>query len=183
MTKPSFPREILHNCTEKRPGQTPHAVDYEEIRNYLLDKKLTQKRYHNQNHNVKSLPELKPGQKILFLSPNDENQYIQGTVTSKASTSRSYYLESQGKQYHCTRQHIHPIDINALQDHQQTVLQDHQRDKQLVSQNHQSTKQPGLQDHQHTTKMILCKTINQGTNIGKYHPAEVPPQHKYSHQL
>ena len=95
------PREILHNCMEKRPGQTPHAVDYEEIRNYLLDKKSTQKRYHDQSHNVKPLPELKPGQKILFLSPKDENQYIEGTVTSKASTPRSYYLASQGKQY-CT---------------------------------------------------------------------------------
>ena len=63
---------------EKRPGQTPHAVDYEEIRNYLLDKKSTQKRYHDQSHNVKPLLELKPGQKILFLSPKDKNQYIEG---------------------------------------------------------------------------------------------------------
>ena len=132
---------------EKRPGQTPHAVDYEEIRNYLLAKKSTQKRHHDQSHNMKPLPELKPGQKILFLSPKDKNQYIEGTVTSKASTPRSYYLESQGKQYHHTRQHIHAIDINALQDHQQSVLQDHQGDKQLVSQDHQSTKQPTLQDH------------------------------------
>ena len=135
------PREILHNCMEKRPGQTPHAVDYEEIRNYLLDKKSTQKRYHDQSHNVKPLPELKPSQKILFLSPKDENQYIEGTVTSKASTPRSYYLESQCKQYRHTRQHICAIDINASQDHQQSVLQDHQ-----------STKQPALQDNQHTTK-------------------------------
>ena len=103
---------------------------------------------HDQSHNVKPLPELKPGQKILFLSPKDENQYIEGTVTSKASTPRSYYLESQGKQYHCTRQHIHAIDINASQDQQQPVLQDHQRGKQPVSQDHQSTKQPVLQDHQ-----------------------------------
>ena len=101
---PNLPscREILHNYMEKRPGQTPHAVDYEEIRNYLLDKKSTQKRYHDQGHNVKSLPELKPGQKILFLSPKHENQYIEGTVTSKASTLISYYLESQGKKYCCT---------------------------------------------------------------------------------
>ena len=63
------PREILHNHMEKRLGQAPQAVDYEEIRNYLLDKKSTQKRYHDQGHNVKPLPELKPGQKILFLRP------------------------------------------------------------------------------------------------------------------
>ena len=143
------PREILHNCTEKKPGHTPHAVDYEEIRNYLLDKKSTQKRYHDQSHNVKPIPELKPGQKILFLSPKDENQYIEGTVTSKASTPRSYYLESQGKQYCHTRQHIRAIDINALQDHQQSVLQDHQRSKQPALQDHQyTTKNDTLQDHQ-----------------------------------
>ena len=118
----------------------------------MLDKKSTQKRYHDQSHNVKPLPELKPGQKILFLSPKDKNQYIEGTVTSKASTPRSYYLESQGKQYCHTRQHICAIDINASQDHQQSVLQDHQRSKQPVLQDHQSTKQPALQDHQHTTK-------------------------------
>ena len=191
------PREILHNHLEKRLGQTPHAVDYEEIRNYLLDKKSTQKRYHDQGHNVKSLPELKPSQTILFLSPKDENQYIEGTVTRKASSPRSYYLESQGKQYCHTQQHIHAIDINALQDHQQPVSQDHQSNKQPVSQDHQSNKQPAsqdhqsnkqpvsqdhqsnkqpaLQDHQHTTKIILCKTINQGTDRGKYHPTEVPP--------
>ena len=161
------PREILHNHMEKRPRQTPHAVDYEEITNYLLDKK-TQKRYHDQGHNVKPLPELKPGQKILFMSPKDENQYIEGTVTSKASTPRSYYLECQGKQYCHTQQHIHAIDITTLQDHQQPFSQDHhsnkqpvsqdnqsnkhQNNKQLVSQDHQSTKQPALQDHQHTTK-------------------------------
>ena len=101
---------------------------------------------------MKPLPELKPGQKILFLSPKDENQYIEGTVTTKASTPRSYYIESQGKQYCCTRQHIRAIDINASQDQQQPVLQDHQGDQQPVSQDHQSTKQSVLQDNQHTTK-------------------------------
>ena len=167
---PNLPshREILHNCMEKRLGQAPQAVDYEEIRNYLLDKKSTQKRYHDQGHNINPLPELKPGQKILFLSLKDENQYMEETVTSKASTPRSYYLESQGKQYHHNQQHIHAIDINALQDHQQPVSQDHQsnkhqnnkqpvsqdhqNNKQTVSQHHQSNKQPALQDHQHTTK-------------------------------
>ena len=93
---------------------------------------------------MKPLPELKPGQKILFLSPKDENQYIEGTVTSKASTPRSYYLESQGKQYHRTRQHICAIDTNTSQDHQ--------REQQPVSPDHQRTKQLVLQDHQHTTK-------------------------------
>ena len=38
------PREILHNRTEEHPGQPSHPVDCEQVRNYLLDKKTTQKR-------------------------------------------------------------------------------------------------------------------------------------------
>ena len=38
------PREILHNQTEECPGQPSHPVDFEQVRNYLLDKKTTQKR-------------------------------------------------------------------------------------------------------------------------------------------
>ena len=105
---------------------------------------------------MKPLPELKPGQKILFLSPKDENQYIEGTVTSKASTPRSYYLESQGKQYCRTRQHIRAIDTNTSQDHQreqqQLVSQDHQHTtKNHTLQDHQPRDRV-LQDHQNTTK-------------------------------
>ena len=61
------PWEILHNCTE-HPGWPSHPVDYEQVRNYLLDKKATQKKYHDQSYNVKSLPEVTPAQ-VLFLSP------------------------------------------------------------------------------------------------------------------
>ena len=40
----SLPREILHNCTEEYPGQPSHPIDYEQVRNYLLDKKEIQKK-------------------------------------------------------------------------------------------------------------------------------------------
>ena len=76
-------------------------------------------------------------------------------MTSKASIPRSYYLESQGKQYCHTQQHIHAIDINALQDHQQPVSQDHQNNKQPVSQDHQSNKQPVSQNHQSNKQSAL----------------------------
>ena len=91
------PREILHNHTEECPGQPSHPIDCEQVRNYLLDKKEIQKKYHDQCHNVKPFPEVIPGQKGLFLSPKEQNQYIKGTVTTKASTPRSYYIKSQGK--------------------------------------------------------------------------------------
>ena len=91
------PREILHNHTEECSGQPSNPVYCEQVRNYLLDKKATQKEYHNKSHNAKPLSELEPGQKVLFLSPREENQYIKGTITTKAATPRSYYIECQGK--------------------------------------------------------------------------------------
>ena len=96
-----------------------HPVDYEQVRNYLLDKKATQKEYHDKSHNAKPLPELKPGQKLLFLSPREENQYIEGTITTKAGIPRSYYIECQGKTYYHTHQHILAIntEIPVSQDH------------------------------------------------------------------
>ena len=67
------PGENLHNHTEECPGQPSHPTDYEQARNYLLDKKATQKKYHDQSHNVKQLPELIPGQNFLFLRLKEEN--------------------------------------------------------------------------------------------------------------
>ena len=104
------PREILHNHTEEHPGQPSHQVDYEQIRNYLLNKKATQKEYHDKSHNAKPLSELEPQQKVLFLSPREENQYIKGTITTKAPTPKSYYIEFKGKTYCHTCQHIHTIN-------------------------------------------------------------------------
>ena len=63
------PREILHNHTEEYPGQPSHPVNCEQVRNYLLDKKATQKEYHDKSHNTKPLSELEPGQKVLFSAP------------------------------------------------------------------------------------------------------------------
>ena len=107
------PREILHNCTEEYPGQPSHPVDCEQVRNYLLDRKTTQKEYHDKSHNARPLSELEPGHKILFLSPREENQYLEGTITTKAATPRSYYIECQGKTYCCTCQHICTINVES----------------------------------------------------------------------
>ena len=113
------PREILHNHTEEHPGQPSHPVDCEQVRNYLLDKKATQKEYHDKSHNAKPLSELEAGENILFLSPREENQYIEGTITTKAATPRSYHIECQGKTYCHTYQHTCSIntEIPVSQDH------------------------------------------------------------------
>ena len=153
------PREILHNCTEEHPGHPLLPADYEQVRNYLLDKKATQKEYHDKSYNAKPLSELEPGQKVLFLSPREKNQYIKGTITTKASTARSYYIEYQGKTYHHTRQHIHTIntEIPVPQDYRQEtvqVSQDHQQ-----SQNHSNN--PVLQDHHHSHRVSVSQAHQQ----------------------
>ena len=59
---------------------------------------------------LKHYQDITPGQKILFLSPAEPHQYIEGTITSHASIPRSYIIESQGSSYHHNCQHICPIN-------------------------------------------------------------------------
>ena len=66
-------QEILHNHTEECPDRYSHPVNFEEIRIYLIEKKATQKKYHDKSHNIKLLPELKPGQQVLFLSTIEQS--------------------------------------------------------------------------------------------------------------
>ena len=79
--------------------------------------------------------------KFLFLSPREENQYIECTITTKAATPRSYYIECQGKTYHHTRQHICSINV------ENPVSRDHQKETVPVSQDHQ-------QNHHHRDKHV-----------------------------
>ena len=93
------PQEILHKHIEEYPDKLSTSVDMEAVRNYLITKKTSQKEYHDKTHNAKPLPDLIQGQEILFLSPEDPNQYVEGTVIAKAPQPRSYLLELQGKTY------------------------------------------------------------------------------------
>ena len=146
--------EILQNHTEECLDQPSHPVNCEQVRNYLLDEKATQKEYHDKSHNAEPLSELEPGQKVLFLSPREDNQYIKGTITTKASTLRSYYIEYQGKTYCHTRQHICIIntEITVSQEHQPGIVQvsqDHQQsqhhsDKHVSQDHHCSHRVPVL---------------------------------------
>ena len=106
------PREILHNRTQDWPGQPPHPTDFEEVRNYFIAQKSTQKRHYNKRHNVRDLPELYPGQAVLFLSPGDTNIYVEGTITGPSTTPHSYTIEAQGITYCHNREHIQPINID-----------------------------------------------------------------------
>ena len=83
------PREILHNHTEECPGQPSHLVDCGQARNYLLDKKTTQKEYHDKSHNARPLSELAPGQKLTLPQPqrrksiHRRHHHYQGSYTKK----------------------------------------------------------------------------------------------------
>ena len=71
-----------------------------------------QKKHYDKRHNVRDLPELHPGQEVLFLSPADTNSYIEGTITGPSTTPCSYNIEAQGRTYCHNREHIWPINID-----------------------------------------------------------------------
>ena len=60
--------EILHNRTIQWPG-----------RNFLISKRQAQCDQFNKAHGVQALPELPPGQEVLFRSPVSD-EYIPGTT-------------------------------------------------------------------------------------------------------
>ena len=74
--------------------------------------KLTQKRYYDKRHNVRDLPELYPGQAVLFSSPEDTNIYIEGTITGPSTTPCSYNIEAPGRTDCHNREHIQPLNID-----------------------------------------------------------------------
>ena len=72
--------------------------------------------------------------------------------------------------------------------HKTNNSQSYKTIRETNNQSHKTIKVPSNQSYKTISillKMILCKTINQdtepykainqGTNIGKYHPTEVPP--------
>ena len=109
--------EILNNRTQNRPWQPSHPLDFKEVRDYLITQKSVQKKHHNRRHNTRDLPELHPGQLVLFSSPADVTSYIKGTITGPSTTPHSYMIEAQGRKYHHNRHHICPIhtDTTAFQ--------------------------------------------------------------------
>ena len=68
-----------------------------EVRDYLITQKLVQKKNHDKRHNARDLPDLHPGQPVLFLSPADVNLYIESTITGPSTTPHSYMIEAHGR--------------------------------------------------------------------------------------
>ena len=111
---PSLPSpcKILLNRTDHKPGHPSTPIDFKQVRDYLITKKLVQKHYYDKRHNTRPLPDLSPGQDVLFLSLVDQMSYPEGTIVSQANTPRSYIIEAQGHRYRCNRQHIKPVNTN-----------------------------------------------------------------------
>ena len=76
------PRKILLNCTDPKPGHPSTPINLEQVRDYLITKKSTQKHYYDTRHNTRPLPDLSPSQDVLFLSPVDQMSYLEGTIVS-----------------------------------------------------------------------------------------------------
>ena len=104
------PWEILHNWAQKCPGQPLQPINYEDVCNYLIFKNATQKENHDKAHKAKPLTKVYPVPYILFLSWSEPNTHLHGTFVSPGSMSRSYFPESQDRQYPRTRQHTHALD-------------------------------------------------------------------------
>ena len=76
------PHEILLNCTDPKPGHPATPINLEQVRDYLITKRSAQKHYYDRRHNTRPLPDLSPGQDVLFLSPVDQMSYLEGTIVS-----------------------------------------------------------------------------------------------------
>ena len=181
------PHEILLNHTDPKPGHPSTPINLEQVRDYLITKKSTQKHYYNTRHNTRPLPDLSPGQDILFLSRVDQMSYIKGTIVSRVSTPRSYIIEAQGRRYRHNRQHIKPINTDppsplarpytAIQSHNnlivsgpQNITQPQTHNNLIISgppQPHQSTrnvwtmKMPTLNDAPHRPLIKSHKSNHQ----------------------
>ena len=78
------PREILHNHTEGCPGQASHPVNCEQVRNYLLDKKATQKGYLDKSNNAS-----------LYQNWNQDKKFFSSAPEKKTNTSKAPLLLRQ----------------------------------------------------------------------------------------
>ena len=105
------PHEILHNRTIQGPGRPSQPVDMEHIRNFPISKRQAQCDQFNKAHGVWALPEVPPGQEVLFRSPASD-EYIPRTIIEKAPVPQSYIIEAQGKKYLRTREHVWPNHLN-----------------------------------------------------------------------
>ena len=107
-------REFLHNRTIQYPGRPSMPINMEAVCNHLILKKQMQKQYFGKSHNAKPPSQLNPSQEVLFLSPVDQTTYIPNTIVDRTSTSHSYTIEAQSKQYCIPREHIYPIQQDII---------------------------------------------------------------------
>ena len=62
------PKKIMYNWTIQWPGKPLTPVNMEIIWDYLIARKIIQKKYFDKSHSIRPLSTLDPGQDVLFLS-------------------------------------------------------------------------------------------------------------------
>ena len=140
--------------------------------------KSVQKKHHNRRHNTRDLPELHPGQPVLFLSPADANSYNESTITGPSTTPHSYMIETQGRTYCQNRHHIHPIHTDTTPFSKPSTHQSNPfpgpSEQDPPFQNTPVTKIAPLQNHieeqYHKLPILLKKTLLNTHNKAAYPP-------------
>ena len=88
----SAPWEIMYNCTIQWPDKPLTAVNMEMVRDYLIARKITQKKYFKKSYSVRPLSTLDPSQDVLFCSLASQQSYIPSTIIKTASTQEAIGL-------------------------------------------------------------------------------------------
>ena len=153
------PREILHNCTEECPGHPSHPVDCEQVRNYLLDKKTTQKEYHDKKPQCKT---------IIRTGTRTENSLPQPKRRKSIHRRHHHYQGSYTKKvlHRVPRQDLLPYTPTHMHhQHRKPVSQDHQQETVPVSQDHQQSRhyrdKHVSQDHHHSHRVTISQDHQQ----------------------
>ena len=126
---------------------------------------------------VSALPNLQPGQDILFLLPENPSSHIKDTVIALVPRPRSYIIEHQECWYQCMRWHITTHKIAPFQNHNNQVtihvpalsqMQKPQLQQQATNtptistfqyQSHLQKKNQWLQDSPHTITITYSHMI------------------------
>ena len=143
-----------------------------------------QKKYHDRRPNATDLPELNPGQPVLFLNLADVDTYIEGTITGPSTTPCSYTTEAQGRTYCCYRYHICPIHINTTPISGPSMHQGKPISGSPSTKSHQSDpvkqpKQSCIPTQKFPTPSSYSPTTNHKVNSCQKPTSHIPtPQHK-----
>ena len=102
----------MDNCTIQKPGKPSVPVDMglPDSEEANAKEEFWQVPWHETP--VNPLPQ--PGSDICFPQQTSDS-YVPSTIIGTVSTPRSYLINAQGKQFHRSREHIHPLQQDLFE--------------------------------------------------------------------